>query len=205
MTMSADLCSGRAGGLLLRACSALVVLVSLAAPITASAQRGPDVVSVKGEAQRKLLPQARSNGSPTTSQIRFAWPAAGRIIFAFCRHPYGEGNDEINIVVAPGTEVRAVEAGRIAYTGDGIRGFHNLILMSHRDGWVSAYANASKLLVKRGDAVARGQVIARFGKGDPLHFELRHNSISVDPLLYLGDAAPAPEVVAQMTSGQCRG
>jgi murein DD-endopeptidase MepM/ murein hydrolase activator NlpD len=203
MTVSAELCSGRVGGLLLRVCSALVVLVSLAAPITASAQRGPDVVSVKGEAQHKLLPQARSDGSPTTLQIRFAWPAAGRIMLGFCWHPR-ERNDMINMAVEPGTEVHAVEAGRIAYAGDELRGFHNLILISHQDGWVSAYADADELLVKRGDTVERGQVIARFGDGDRLHFELRHNSVSVDPLLYLGDPAPAPEV-AQAMSGQCRG
>lgn len=109
----------------------------------------------------------------------------------------------INLAVAPRAEVHAVEAGRIASAGDEIRGFHNLILISHRDGWVSAYANADELLVKRGDSVERGQAIGRFDGDDRLRFELRHNSVSVDPLLYLGDIAPAP--VAQMMSGQCRG
>jgi murein DD-endopeptidase MepM/ murein hydrolase activator NlpD len=203
MTISVKPCSGRAGGLLLRACFTLVA-VSLAAPTTAVAQSGADVVPVGGQtsAGQTLLPQ--SDGPVIPSPVRFTWPAAGRIIVGFCWHPYDERNDVINIAVAPGTEVHAVEAGRIAYAGDEIRGLHNLILISHQDGWVSAYANADELLVKRDDRVDRGQVIARFGDGDRLHFELRRNSLSVDPLLYFGDTAPAP-AIAQMMSGQCRG
>jgi murein DD-endopeptidase MepM/ murein hydrolase activator NlpD len=170
---------------------ALVASVSLGARATAVVQSGADAV----------LPLAPSDGSPIASPMRFAWPAVGRIMFGFCWHPYDERNDEINIAVEPGTEVHAVEAGRIAYAGDEIRGLRNLILMSHENGWASAYANADELLVKRGDGVERGQAIARFGHGDRLHFELRHNSVSVDPLLYLEDAAPE---IAQMTSGQCR-
>jgi murein DD-endopeptidase MepM/ murein hydrolase activator NlpD len=180
---------------------ALVVLVSLAAPATAVVQSGGDAVPKENRAGQALLPLAPSDGSPIASPMRFAWPAVGRIMFGFCWHP-GERNDKINIAVEPGTEVHAVEAGRIAYAGDEIRGLHNLILMSHEDGWVSAYVNADELLVKRGDRVERGQAIARFGHGDRLHFELRHNSVSVDPLLYLEDVAPE---IAQTTSGQCRG
>jgi murein DD-endopeptidase MepM/ murein hydrolase activator NlpD len=203
MTISVKPFSGRTGGLLLGGSFALVVLMSLAAPITALAQRGADVVPVKDKAPvgQTILPQARRDSPDITSHIRFGWPASGRIIEGFCWHP-GERNDEINIAVSPGTEVHAVEAGRIAYAGDEMRGFHNLILISHADGWVSFYANADELLIKRGDSVERGQVIGRFGDGDQLHFELRHNWVSVDPLLYLGDAALK---IAQVMSGQCRG
>jgi murein DD-endopeptidase MepM/ murein hydrolase activator NlpD len=181
----------------------LIVFVSLAAPAPALAERGADAVPAQDQtsAGRIFLPQ--SDGPVIKSPVRFTWPAAGKIIAGFCWHP-DERNDVINMAVAPGTEVHAVESGRIAYTGDGIRGFHNLILISHQDGWVSAYADADELLVKRGDGVERGQVIGRFHDGDRLHFEMRHNSASVDPLLYLGDIAPAPEI-AQMMSGQCRG
>lgn len=203
MTISVKLLSGRARGLLLGWSFALVMFVSLVAPITALAQRGADVVPVEDKAPvgQAILPQARRDSPAFTSPMSIGWPASGRVIEGFCWHP-GERNDEINIAVKPGTEVRAVEAGRVAYVGDEIRGLHNLILMSHQDGWVSAYANADELPVKRGDSIERGQVIARFGDGDQLHFELRHNSVSVDPLLYLGDAPPE---IAQMMSGQCRG
>jgi murein DD-endopeptidase MepM/ murein hydrolase activator NlpD len=156
---------------------ALAALVSLAAPPTAAAQRGADVVPMEDQAPvgQTLLPQAPSDGSLIASPMRSVWPAAGRIMFGFCWHPHDECNDLINIAAEPGTEVHAVAAGRIAYAGDEIRGLHNLILISHQDGWLSAYANADELLVKRGDTVERGQVIGRFGDGDRLHIELRHN------------------------------
>jgi murein DD-endopeptidase MepM/ murein hydrolase activator NlpD len=206
MTISVKSFSGRAGGPQLGGSFALVVLMSLAAPITALAKRGADVVPMKDQAPvgQTILPQAQRDSPDITPQIRFGWPAAGGIIEGFYWHPYDERNDGINIAVEPETEVHAVEAGRIAYAGDEIRGLHNLILISHRNGWVSAYAKPDGLLVKRGDSVERGYVIARFGDGDRLHFELRHNPVSVDPLLYLGDVAPARDV-AQMLSGQCRG
>jgi murein DD-endopeptidase MepM/ murein hydrolase activator NlpD len=200
MTVSVKLSSGRTCGGLLGGCFALGALLSLAAPAMAVTRSGSDVVPTEDQVGQAL----RLHGSLTASPMRFAWPAAGTIMLGFCWHPHGERNDMINMAVEPGTAVHAVEAGRIAYAGDELRGFHNLILISHRDGWVSAYADADELLVKRGDTVERGQVIARFGDSDRLHFELRHNSVSVDPLLYLGDPAPAPEV-AQAMSGQCRG
>jgi murein DD-endopeptidase MepM/ murein hydrolase activator NlpD len=102
----------------------------------------------------------------------------------FCEDP-----DQMNIVVPSGGAVRAAEAGTVAYAGDALKGFRNLILIRHRDDWVSAYTNADVILVKRGDIVARGQAIARIGDGSsPLHFELRHRSVSVDPRLYLEGA-----------------
>jgi murein DD-endopeptidase MepM/ murein hydrolase activator NlpD len=169
-----------------------LVFVSLAAPPTAATQKNADAV-----------PMQAQTSAGETSPLRFTWPAAGKLIVGFCWRP-DERNDAINMAVAPQTEVRAVEAGRIAYAGDELRGFHNLILISHRDGWASAYANADELLVERGDSVERGQAIGRFEGGGRLHFELRRNSVSVDPLLYLGDIAPAPET-AKMMSGRCRG
>ena len=80
----------------------LVVFVSLAAPATAAAERGADVVPVQDQtsAGRTFLPQ--SDGQAVKSPVRFTWPAAGRIIVGFCWHP-GERNDVINIAVAPGT------------------------------------------------------------------------------------------------------
>ena len=121
-------------------------------------------------AGRTFLPQ--SDGPVIKSPVRFTWPAAGRVIVGFCWHP-DERDDVINIAALPGTEVHAVASGRIAYAGDEVRGLHNLILISHRDGWVSAYADADERLVKRGDIVERGQVIARIDDGGRLRFELR--------------------------------
>jgi murein DD-endopeptidase MepM/ murein hydrolase activator NlpD len=176
--------SGRA----LRAALASILLVLLTAPTTFAAESNADAVQLEDHA--------------SVGQIRFGWPSAGRIMTGFCWDPNGESNEGVNIAALPGTAVRAAEAGRIAYAGDELKGFHGLILISHSDEWVSAYANTDGRLVRRGDVVERGQVIARVDDSGTLHFELRHRAVTVDPILYLGDVAPG---VAQMMQGQCRG
>jgi murein DD-endopeptidase MepM/ murein hydrolase activator NlpD len=90
--------------------------------------------------------------------------------------------------------VTAVDTGVVAYAGNELRGYGNLVLVKHPSGWITAYAHCDELLVKRGDAVHRGQVIAKVGTtggvGEPqLHFELRRGKRPVDPKEFL---APAP-------------
>jgi murein DD-endopeptidase MepM/ murein hydrolase activator NlpD len=138
------------------------------------------------------------------AEIKFDWPAVGRIMFGFCKTPGHESKDMINIVVPASTNVHATEAGEIVYAGDELKGFHNLILIAHQDRWVSAYANNDEMLVKRRDTVERGQVIARIGSGYPnwLQFELRHHGAPVDPLLVLKGAGTD---IAQAAEPQCRG
>jgi len=129
-------------------------------------------------------PAPRSN-SP------FLWPVRGKIISGFGVKPGGLHNDGINIEAAAGSSVMAAENGVVAYAGNELRGFGNLLLIRHADGWVTAYAHNDKLLVKRGDHVKRGQVIAQVGStgnvtSPQLHFELRKGTEPVDPLKYLG-------------------
>jgi murein DD-endopeptidase MepM/ murein hydrolase activator NlpD len=121
----------------------------------------------------------------------FRWPARGRIVAAFGAKPNGQQNDGINIALPEGTPVKAAETGEVAYAGNELKGYGNLILIRHPNGFVTAYAHASELLVKRGDHVKRGQVIAKSGQtgniGSPqLHFEIRKGSTPVDPAPYLG-------------------
>ncbi|THD43189.1 MAG: LysM peptidoglycan-binding domain-containing protein [Bradyrhizobium sp.] len=116
----------------------------------------------------------------------FRWPARGRIIEGF----KAGGNDGINIAVPEGTSVRAAESGVVAYAGDELKGYGNLVLIRHPNGFVSAYANNGELDVKRGDTVKRGQIIAKSGQtgnvnSPQLHFELRKGSTPVDPTSYL--------------------
>ncbi|HEX6611023.1 MAG TPA: M23 family metallopeptidase, partial [Hyphomicrobiaceae bacterium] len=89
-----------------------------------------------------------------------------------------------------GTEVMAAEGGVVAYSGNELKGYGNLILIRHDGGWVSAYGNNDELLVKRGDKVKRGQTIAKAGNTGAvdrpqLHFELRQDSKPVDPLPHM--------------------
>ena len=94
--------------------------------------------------------------------------------------------------VPEGTPIKAAEAGTVAYAGNEVKGFGNLVMVRHADGWVSVYANASEIKVKRGDIIKRGQVIALSGQsGDvsapQLHFELRKGSVPVDPVEHLSE------------------
>lgn len=123
----------------------------------------------------------------------FIWPARGPVISAFGGKDGGMRNDGINIRVKRGTQVVAAAAGTVAYAGNDLKGFGNLILLRHDQGWVSAYAHNDDILVSRGQAVNRGAPIARAGSsgqvGEPqLHFELRQGARAVDPAQYLPPA-----------------
>lgn len=121
------------------------------------------------------------------SSDKFRWPVRGRVISGFGTKPNGAQNDGINIAVPEGTSVKAAENGVVAYVGNELKGYGNLILVRHADDWVTAYAHNSQTLVRRGDKVTRGQIIAIAGQtgavsSPQLHFELRKGSRPVDPL-----------------------
>ena len=123
----------------------------------------------------------------------FRWPVHGRVIAAFGAHSNGVQNDGINLAVPEGTPIKAADDGVVAYAGNELKGYGNLVLIRHANGYVSAYANASQLLVKRGDRIRRGQVIAHAGQtgnvtSPQLHFEIRKGSTPVDPTKYLSGA-----------------
>lgn len=124
----------------------------------------------------------------------FRWPVRGRIIAGFGPKPTGQQNDGINIAVPEGTPVKASDDGVVAYSGNELKGYGNLVLVRHANGHVTAYAHASELLVKRGDSVKRGQVIAKSGQtgnvsSPQLHFEIRKGATPVDPMQFLTGAS----------------
>lgn len=130
-------------------------------------------------------PAVASAGKPS-----FRWPVRGRVIAGFGPRPSGQQNDGINLSVPEGTSVRAAEDGVVAYAGNELKGYGNLVLVRHSNGYVTAYAHASELKVKRGDRVRRGQIIALAGQtggvsSPQLHFEVRRGSTPVDPTQYL--------------------
>jgi murein DD-endopeptidase MepM/ murein hydrolase activator NlpD len=129
----------------------------------------------------------------TGSLPKFRWPANGRVITAFGPTTNGQQNDGINIAVPENTPVKAAEDGVVAYAGNELKGYGNLVLVRHPNGYVTAYAHAKELLVKRGDQVKRGQVIARSGQSGnvnapQLHFEIRKGASPVDPTKFLSGA-----------------
>jgi murein DD-endopeptidase MepM/ murein hydrolase activator NlpD len=123
---------------------------------------------------------------PVAGGEGFIWPARGQVVLEFGPKAKGLHNDGINIEAPRGAPVHASASGVVAYAGNELRGFGNLLLIKHADGWVTAYAHNDELLVKRGDTVKRGQVIARIGATGnvtkpQLHFELRKGRQAVDP------------------------
>jgi murein DD-endopeptidase MepM/ murein hydrolase activator NlpD len=125
--------------------------------------------------------------NPSTD-LDFRWPARGRVISGFG----SGGNEGINISVPEGTPVRAAESGTVAYAGSELKGYGNLVLIRHDNGYVSAYAHNGELAVKRGEKVKRGQVVAKSGQSGnvnapQLHFEIRKGSTPVDPMPYLSN------------------
>ena len=130
---------------------------------------------------------------PSGAMPSFRWPVRGRVIASFGSKPNGTQNDGINLAVPEGTPIKAADDGVVAYAGNELKGYGNLVLIRHTNGFVSAYAHASELMVKRGDTVKRGQVIAHAGQtgnvtSPQLHFEIRKGSTPVDPTQYLGGA-----------------
>ncbi len=117
----------------------------------------------------------------------WGWPTKGKIISTYSIK--AGGNKGIDIEGKVGQPVFAASSGKVVYSGDGLLGYGNLIIVKHSEQFLSAYAHNRKLLVKEGGAVTRGQKIAELGstgtKAPKLHFEIRHNGKPVDPLKYL--------------------
>lgn len=127
---------------------------------------------------------------PAAGAPRFDWPLRGEIVSGFGRTPSGGRNDGINIAVAEGTSVRASAAGQVVYAGSELDGYGQLVLIRHSNGYVTAYAHNSRLMVREGDQVDRGQVIAEAGStgtvdSPQLHFEIRRGVSPEDPMRHL--------------------
>lgn len=123
------------------------------------------------------------------------WPVHGRVLASYAS-PGAPHNEGINIAAPVGTPVRTIDAGTVAYVGNEVKGYDNLVLVKHANGLISAYANLDGISVRKGDIVAAGEVIGRIadprGAGEAqLHFELRRGKKSVDPKEFLDSAGSA--------------
>jgi murein DD-endopeptidase MepM/ murein hydrolase activator NlpD len=171
----------------------------LAPPATkmAAAAGGPQQSARLAQATTKIdepSAEAPVKAAEATGALpTFRWPVRGKVITSYGAKTNGKANDGINLAVPEGTPVKAAEDGVVAYSGNELKGYGNLVLVRHSNGYVTAYAHASELLVRRGDTIKRGQIIAKSGQsgevGSPqLHFEIRKGSSPVDPLQFLNGA-----------------
>lgn len=122
---------------------------------------------------------------PAAPSSDWIWPVNGKVIDKFD----GKRNNGIGIAGKEGDPVVASADGQVIYSGSGLRGYGNLVILRHSDGFISAYAHNRQILVKRDQMVKRGQRIAEIGRSDTtqpkLHFEIRRDGKAVDPLAYL--------------------
>jgi len=165
---------------------ALPVMPPAPAPPASAMAPAPPAPPAASETSA-VTPPGGGNGA-------FLWPVRGHVLATYGSRTDGTHNDGINIAAPKGAAVQAADAGVVAYAGNELRGYGNLILVKHANGWISAYAHCDLILVKRGEKVTRGQVIARVGStgnvSEPqLHFELRRGNHAVDPREVL---APLP-------------
>jgi lipoprotein NlpD len=141
--------------------------------------------ALAGAASTPAVPGADANAAAPAAQPAFIWPARGPILGTFNE----ASNKGLNIGGAPGDPVNASADGRVVYSGNGLRGYGNLIIIKHDATFLTAYAHNRALMVKEGDAVTKGQKIAEMGNSDSdrvmLHFEVRRQGKPVDPLKYL--------------------
>jgi murein DD-endopeptidase MepM/ murein hydrolase activator NlpD len=172
--------------------------------VSASAEASSDTALQQAEQARPSTPvkmttakqlepsceAALANPVPRMGRT-FRKPVEGLVIGQFGPQRDGTVNEGLTISVPKGTPIKAAENGVVAYVGDELPGFGNLILIRHAEEYVTAYAHADEIMVKKCDVVKRGQTIATAGAtGDAsqpqLHFEIRKNAKPVDPAPLLG-------------------
>ena len=150
--------------------------------LTPPAGSGPRPVASNPAPAPRPAPQPPADPPP-----KWEWPTSGRIVAGFDGQP-GSGTG-IEIRGRAGQPVRAAAAGRVVYSGGGLIGYGQLIIIKHNDTYLSAYGHNASLLVEEGDRIRKGQRIATMGEGpgqDPkLHFEIRQNGKPVDPRRFL--------------------
>ncbi len=154
---------------------------SQAAITQSTAQPSPAAAAETASATAEA-PARAANAEP-----QFRWPVRGRVVAGF----RAGTNDGIKLSVPQGTPVKAAEDGVVAYAGNELRGYGNLVLVRHSNGYVTAYAHNSTIAVRRGEQVRRGQTIAAAGQtgnvsSPQLHFEIRRGATPVDPMTFLG-------------------
>jgi murein DD-endopeptidase MepM/ murein hydrolase activator NlpD len=162
-----------------------------AAPAVTALPSGPPPEKPSGQRDVAAAapPAEATKPSPRVGR-GFDWPVQGKIIEGYGTGPNGTHNDGINIAARQGEPVRAADGGVVAYAGNELRGYGNLVLIKHSGGYMTAYAHNSKLLVKRGEVVKRGQEIAMAGSTGTVdtpqvHFEIRQGTRAIDPTTLL--------------------
>lgn len=161
------------------------------APIeTAEAVTVPQHKPNTNKEQKKNYSSSPLASPPPRSGSKFSWPIKGKVVSRFGAKEGGLYNDGINIAATKGAAVKAAENGVVAYTGDQIKGFGNMVLVKHQGDYMTAYAHLDAINVGKGQAIKIGQSIGTVGStgtvsSPQLHFEIRKGRKAIDPVRYL--------------------
>ncbi|WP_211234012.1 peptidoglycan DD-metalloendopeptidase family protein [Chitinilyticum litopenaei] len=154
---------------------------SSSSSVPAAAEHKPVVT---GNASKTAEKPVVAGASATDSSLNWGWPTAGKVTRGFTEERKG-----IDIAGKKGQSVVASAGGKVVYAGSGLRGYGMMVIVQHGNGYLSTYAHNSKLLVKEGDVVKKGEKIAEMGNTDTdeikLHFEIRKFGKPVDPTKYI--------------------
>ena len=161
-------------------------LILIKPPAGSKPAKGVEKIPTDKPVAPSTAPTAETTKAEVVAEpgIRLSWPAKGKVTGEF-----SESNKGIDIAGKVGEPVLAASDGKVVYAGNSLRGYGNLVIVKHDNTYLTAYAHNSKLLVKEGDTVRKGQRIAEMGDTDTtspkLHFELRVNGKPVNPTPYL--------------------
>lgn len=161
-------------------------------PSSRTPRAAPPVQTSK-TAPKPTVSRAANKAEPLASQtqtvarVNWRWPHVGTVIAGYSTS--GKVNKGVDIAGKAGDAVKAAAGGNVVYAGNGLLGYGNLIIVNHNEHYLSAYAHNRKILVREGEDVKAGQVIAELGSSGAerpmLHFEIRKNGNPVDPAHYL--------------------
>jgi murein DD-endopeptidase MepM/ murein hydrolase activator NlpD len=156
--------------------------------VKAQAKPEPKLAEHKPPQEKPVLVKAAP--LETDSRMSFIKPVYGEVISPFGSKQNGKQNDGVNIAAPLGTPIRAVAGGEVVYAGNELKGYGNMIIIRHDNGWMSAYAHADSMRVVADQKVAQGTIIGAVGKTgnvseSQLHFGLRKGNAAVDPSKHL--------------------
>tara|TARA_E500000178_G_scaffold178722_1_gene177341 strand:+ start:525 stop:1409 length:885 start_codon:yes stop_codon:yes gene_type:complete len=139
---------------------------------------------------KKIAKKKNIKKKSIKSEEIFIWPVQGSIITYFGKQKGGRKNDGINILSVKGNPVRAAMGGKVVYRGNELLAWGNLIIIKHKNNWTTAYAHLDKLLVRKGEIIKTGDIIASVGATgnvdkSQLHFQVRKKSKPLDPIKFL--------------------
>ena len=138
------------------------------------------------KSEPKISNKNRIINAKSLNSPKFIWPSKGQIIKNFGVFGKGQHYDGVDIKASNNSPIYSIYEGTVAFTGSEIKKFGNLILIKHKNGWLSAYSNVGKFNVKQGSSIKKGELIAYSSNDlDYYHFQLRHNRNPVNPIEFL--------------------